>query len=515
MSRSAPGIGFLGLKARAPYIDARLPEHQKSDADDKNDRGDVIEEDHQQGLFVSHTNRLERKSRPKDEAAGNANEASDHHDEPGKNHQEQIIPCRQDNPHGKSGPEKMRCRHQLAQDGCNDGFDATHAVARPDDAVAERSTKAWAVGSNVRRYPIEAATDQRPLVCKQDPEAKQRPKEAPEQEQVQASRDTEAKAQITLDLRDASNHGHDPCEQRKDDSIEKTRNDRGGQHRCHLQPVHPGDQPCPHQRADPQWHQHVGTVTGQQCTGQPDRTDRLDVVEDLPPFPAAQKLLEQDCRREDNDPERIGRAQALKKPSEIKAPVEKGYEPERQRRTKNRQQPASEKSSHYVVSVQPLLILSTLRTMVRCQEYISRRGRNMATTTISAAAREAGIGVETIRFYERKGLIDQPPRPVQGARDYGGETLGKLKFISGAKELGFSLAEVAELLDLQQAPNPSCRVVQGCARAKREDVQTRIEGLLRLRDTLDDLIAACPGNGGIEYCSILNAINGVGKARSG
>lgn len=138
----------------------------------------------------------------------------------------------------------------------------------------------------------------------------------------------------------------------------------------------------------------------------------------------------------------------------------------------------------------------------------------MATATISAAAREAGVGIETIRFYERKGLIDQPPRPAQGARDYGGETLGRLKFISGAKELGFSLSEIAELLDLQQAPNPECRVVQACARAKREDVQARIDGLLRLRDNLDNLIAACPGDGGLEYCSILNAMNGVGKARS-
>jgi len=138
----------------------------------------------------------------------------------------------------------------------------------------------------------------------------------------------------------------------------------------------------------------------------------------------------------------------------------------------------------------------------------------MVKTTIGAAAREAGVGIETIRFYERKGLIVQPPRPAQGARDYGGETLGKLKFISGAKALGFSLSEIAELLDLQQAPYLNCRVVRACAGAKREDVQARIDALIRLRSTLDDLIAACPGDGGLEQCAILNTLNGLGAAGS-
>lgn len=137
----------------------------------------------------------------------------------------------------------------------------------------------------------------------------------------------------------------------------------------------------------------------------------------------------------------------------------------------------------------------------------------MKTVTISAAAREAGIGVETVRFYERKGLIDQPPRPHDGARDYGGETVRRLKFISGAKELGFSLDEIAELLALQSASDTGCQAVQARARAKRQDVQTRIDGLLRLRDDLDDLIAVCPGEGGLEKCSILGAMSGGGKAR--
>lgn len=137
----------------------------------------------------------------------------------------------------------------------------------------------------------------------------------------------------------------------------------------------------------------------------------------------------------------------------------------------------------------------------------------MATVTISAAAQEAGNGVETIRFYERRGLIDQPPRPRNGARDYGGETVSRLKFISGAKDLGFSLGEIAELLALRNVPDAGCRAVKARARAKRANVQTRIDGLRRILDELDDLIAVCPGEGGLEQCSILGAMSGRGKAQ--
>ncbi len=135
----------------------------------------------------------------------------------------------------------------------------------------------------------------------------------------------------------------------------------------------------------------------------------------------------------------------------------------------------------------------------------------MQPLKIGQAAREAGIGVETIRFYERKGLVPQPPRPRDGgARDYGGDTLWRLKFISGAKKLGFSLAEIAELLELRTAPNAGCGEMQTKARAKRNDIQARIEGLVRMRNVLDELIATCPGHGEIRQCSIVDAIEGNG-----
>ncbi|WP_027258031.1 MULTISPECIES: MerR family DNA-binding protein [Leisingera] len=131
----------------------------------------------------------------------------------------------------------------------------------------------------------------------------------------------------------------------------------------------------------------------------------------------------------------------------------------------------------------------------------------MAALTIGKAARSAGIGVETIRFYERKGLIRQPPRPTAGGpRDYGGGTLQRLRFIAGAKRLGFSLAETAGLLALLEAPGASCRDVQAQAKAKRGEVQAKIEGLTRIRDSLDRLLGACPGKGSLADCAILEAI---------
>ena len=131
----------------------------------------------------------------------------------------------------------------------------------------------------------------------------------------------------------------------------------------------------------------------------------------------------------------------------------------------------------------------------------------MENLTISQAAKAARMGVETIRFYERRGLIEQPPRPAcGGARDYGRETLARLLFIAGARELGFSLNEIGELMALGSRPGTSCASVRDKTRAKRVDVQVRIDRLIGLRDALDRLIASCPGEGELTECSILGAI---------
>ena len=128
--------------------------------------------------------------------------------------------------------------------------------------------------------------------------------------------------------------------------------------------------------------------------------------------------------------------------------------------------------------------------------------------TISRAAEAAPVGVETIRFYERLGLIERPPRPAAGGyREYDEDTIRRIRFIRQARELGFTLREAAALLALRSDPAGDCADVRARALEKREAVDRRIERLLRMRGVLDELAALCPGSGGLAHCSILDAID--------
>jgi MerR family copper efflux transcriptional regulator len=127
---------------------------------------------------------------------------------------------------------------------------------------------------------------------------------------------------------------------------------------------------------------------------------------------------------------------------------------------------------------------------------------------ISAVAKQAGVGVETIRFYERKALITQPPKPSNGGfRRYPAATVERVRFIRQAQSLGFSLKEIGELLALKDAPAADCGEMRARALAKREAVDRKIEQLVRIRDALDALIAVCPGRGTLRACSILGALS--------
>lgn len=126
--------------------------------------------------------------------------------------------------------------------------------------------------------------------------------------------------------------------------------------------------------------------------------------------------------------------------------------------------------------------------------------------TIGRAAARAGVGVETIRFYERKGLIERPPRPAaRGFRTYPDEIVGHVRFIRQAQELGFSLREVRELLDLRANPKARAAHVRARALAKLDDVNRKIAQLKRIRGALATLISACPGQGALTCCSIMEA----------
>jgi len=131
----------------------------------------------------------------------------------------------------------------------------------------------------------------------------------------------------------------------------------------------------------------------------------------------------------------------------------------------------------------------------------------MPNTTISKAAQQAGVNIETIRFYERKRLIDQPPRPLQGYRLYPAATVERIRFIRQAQELGFSLAEISELLSLRADPAKDCSHVRNRARQKRDEVDKKIKVLQSIRQSLQGLIEACPGSGALKTCSILDSLS--------
>ena len=124
-----------------------------------------------------------------------------------------------------------------------------------------------------------------------------------------------------------------------------------------------------------------------------------------------------------------------------------------------------------------------------------------STLTIGRVADAAGINVETIRFYQRLGLLDEPAKPPGGVRRYGVEFVARLRFIKRAKQLGFSLAEVRRLLVLEDPQ--SCGKARSLAAEKLALVENRIADLERMRGVLTDLVARCDVRRGKVACPII------------
>jgi MerR family mercuric resistance operon transcriptional regulator len=131
----------------------------------------------------------------------------------------------------------------------------------------------------------------------------------------------------------------------------------------------------------------------------------------------------------------------------------------------------------------------------------------MKPLTIGQVARHAGVGIETVRFYERQGLLEEPARKQSGYREYGEDVVARLRFIRRAKELGFSLKEIKELLALRVDPTTTCAEVRSKAAAKIADVEQKIEALQRIRTALVKLTAVCRGRGPTSECPILDALD--------
>jgi len=121
-------------------------------------------------------------------------------------------------------------------------------------------------------------------------------------------------------------------------------------------------------------------------------------------------------------------------------------------------------------------------------------------------AKKASVGVETIRFYERGGLIDEPPRRPSGYRQYPPSVVPRLRFIRAAKDLGFTLPEIRELLALRVESQARCGDVKRLAAAKIADIEARIASLRRMLQALTKLAKSCDEGKPTSECPILEAL---------
>ena len=132
----------------------------------------------------------------------------------------------------------------------------------------------------------------------------------------------------------------------------------------------------------------------------------------------------------------------------------------------------------------------------------------MDSMTTGQVAREAGVNVETIRFYERKGLIQEPPRRESGYRQYPSRVVNRIRFIKRAQELGFSLKEIDELLELRADGPEACPDVQTRAEAKIVDIENKLHTLQKMQAVLKKLIRECSHHTPEDACPILESLEG-------
>ena len=127
---------------------------------------------------------------------------------------------------------------------------------------------------------------------------------------------------------------------------------------------------------------------------------------------------------------------------------------------------------------------------------------------IGQLARDAGVPIDTVRYYERQGILPPAERQASGYRRYNPADVSRLRFVRRAKALGFSLVEVRELLALSGRPAEDMAGLKAAASEKLADVRHKIAELERVRDGLKALITACPGHGALARCPILVALSG-------
>src|SRR5262245_47299743 len=135
-------------------------------------------------------------------------------------------------------------------------------------------------------------------------------------------------------------------------------------------------------------------------------------------------------------------------------------------------------------------------------------GANDNQLTISRLSETAKVGVPTLRFYERSGLLPKPRRNASNYRLYSNEAVDRIRFIRRAQELGFTLSEIKDLLNLRVSGPISCAEVRERAEAKIADIEERILSLRRMGRALAKLASACGQEGAKKSCPILEHLEG-------
>ena len=126
--------------------------------------------------------------------------------------------------------------------------------------------------------------------------------------------------------------------------------------------------------------------------------------------------------------------------------------------------------------------------------------------SIGELAKQARVNIETIRYYERRGLIAEPPRNKSGHRQYSTEAVKRTEFIKRCQALGFSLNEIQEILELRITPESTCAEMKLRVSEKLVDVDQKINELAHIRDALGRLLKKCTGKGPIGKCPILEEL---------
>jgi len=139
------------------------------------------------------------------------------------------------------------------------------------------------------------------------------------------------------------------------------------------------------------------------------------------------------------------------------------------------------------------------------------KGLSMRELRTGELAKQAGVNVESLRFYEREGLLPEPPRRASGYRRYPPEAVARVRFIKRAQELGFSLKEIRELLAIGTDPDGTCQEVKEHVNVRMASVQQKILDLQHIEAALRDLAEQCPTNTPSDQCPILHSLEFVSE----